>query len=82
MAPTMQLTMAPVAVALFQKKAPNIVGTAIKRPAEAAAERGAIIKANPVFPAAHQAKTKAMIAIIGITTCPTLSSPASETLGL
>ena len=81
-APTMQLTIAPLAVALFQKKAPNIVGTTIKRPAAAAEERGAIMKASPVWPAAHQAKTKAMIAIIGITHLPTLSSPASESLGL
>ncbi len=81
-APTIQLVIAPAAVARFQKKAPKIAGTAISRPAEAAEERGAIMKDRPVFPAAHQAKTKAIIAIMGMTHCPTLSSLFSETLGL
>ncbi|GAH95449.1 unnamed protein product, partial [marine sediment metagenome] len=43
------------------------MGTAIRRPAEAAEESGAIMKANPVFPEAHQAKTNETSAIMGIT---------------
>ena len=80
----MQLTIAPAAVARFQKKAPKMVGTAISSPAEAAEASGAIISSSipPGCPATHQAKPKAITAMMGITHWPTLSSPFSETLGL
>lgn len=53
MVPPIMLLRAAIAVALFQNKAPVIDGTAIKGPAEAAGQRGAIMNARLLFPAAH-----------------------------
>ncbi len=70
------LQMAPAAVPLFQKKAPNMAGTVMRSPAEAATERAEM---SPTF---NHPKIMATTEITGITHFPNLSSISSDARGL
>ncbi len=66
------LHMAPAAVPFFQKKAPNIAGTVMRSPADAATE------SLTMESSLNAPKTMATTEITGITHFPSLSSISSD----